>query len=218
MTKLDVAKCARGRDHASGFHIDRLKQKRTAAISTDLPGICVFCGSSCGDDPAYAQAAREFGTLIAQNGFRLVFGGGRIGLMGEAAAGVTDQEGQILGVIPGFLRHLEPPLRAASTIVVTESLNERKTKMFEAAEGFAVLAGGIGTLDEFFEAMTASQLKQHAKPIVLINTKNYFEPLLNLIEHAIAHDFSDASIKELITVVDTPEEAIKIFAARRASA
>ena len=190
----------------------------TSAISTDLPGICVFCGSSRGHDPAYAQAARDFGKLIAQNGFRLVFGGGRIGLMGEAAAGVTEQEGQILGIIPGFLRHLEPPLRAASKIVVTETLNERKTKMFEAAEGFAVLAGGLGTLDEFFEALTAAQLKQHAKPIVLINTKNYFDPLLKLIEHAIAHDFSDVSIKELITVVDTPEEAIKIFAALRASA
>ena len=193
-------------------------EHRASSIANDLPGICVFCGSSCGDDPAYAKAARDFGTLIAQHGFRLVFGGGRIGLMGETAAGVTEQEGQILGIIPGFLRHLEPPLRAASKIVVTETLNERKTKMFEAAAGFAVLAGGLGTFDEFFEALTASQLKQHAKPIVVINTKNYFEPLLKLLEHAIAHGFADPAIKDLIEVVDTPQEAIKIFAAQRASA
>jgi uncharacterized protein (TIGR00730 family) len=138
--------------------------------------------------------------------------------MGEAAAGVTEDDGQILGIIPGFLRHLEPPLRAASTIVVTETLNERKTKMFEAAEGFAVLAGGLGTFDEFFEALTGAQLKQHAKPIVLINTKNYFEPLLGLIEHSVVRGFADPAIKDLITVVDTPEDAIKIFAARRTSA
>jgi hypothetical protein len=182
-----------------------------------LPGICVFCGSSHGDDPLYARAAGRFGSLIAKNGFRLVFGGGRIGLMGEVAQGVTKQNGQILGIIPGFLRHLEPPLRVASEIVVTETLNERKTKMFEAADGFAVLAGGLGTLDEFFEAVTAAQLGQHAKPIVLINTENYFEPLLGLIEHSIAHGFTDSTTKDLINVVSTPEDAIKIFVAQRAS-
>jgi len=192
--------------------------RRAAAISTPLPGICVFCGSSHGDDPLYARAARSFGALIAKNGFRLVFGGGRIGLMGEVADGVAEQEGQILGIIPGFLRHLEPPLRVASKIVVTETLNERKTKMFEAADGFAVLAGGLGTLDEFFEAFTAAQLEQHAKPIVLINTKSYFEPLLGLIEHSITHGFTDSTTKDLIKVVGTPEDAIKIFVAQRAAA
>ena len=192
--------------------------RRTAAISTPLPGICVFCGSSHGDDPVYARVARTFGVLIAKNGFRLVFGGGRVGLMGEVAHGVTEHEGQILGIIPGFLRHLEPPLRVASKIVVTETLHERKTKMFEAADGFAVLAGGLGTLDEFFEAFTAAQLGQHTKPIVLINTKNYFEPLLGLIEHSIAHGFADPATQDLIKVVGTPEDAIKIFAAPRASA
>jgi len=183
-----------------------------------LPGICVFCGSTCGDDPAYAQAARTFGALIAINGFRLVFGGGRIGLMGEAATGTAYQEGEILGIIPGFLRHLEPPLRAASKIVVTETLNERKTKMFEAATGFAILPGGIGTFDEFFEAHSEAQLKQHAKPIVLINIKNYFAPLIALLEHMIAHGFADAGIMDLIEIVDTPEDAIKIFATKRAAA
>ena len=138
--------------------------------------------------------------------------------MGEVAGGVTEEDGQILGVIPGFLRHLEPPLRDASKIVVTETLHERKTRMFEAADGFAVLAGGLGTLDEFFEAYTEAQLKQHSKPIVLINTKNYFEPLIGLIEHSIAHGFAKLATKDLIEIVETPEDAIKIFVKRRVSA
>jgi uncharacterized protein (TIGR00730 family) len=180
-------------------------------ISSALPGICVFCGSSHGDDPSFARAARVFGRLLVKNGFRLVFGGGRIGLMGEVAIGVTEEDGEILGIIPSFLRHLEPPLRAASKIVVTETLNERKTKMFEAAQGFAVLAGGLGTFDEFFEALTEGQLQQHTKPIVLINTNNYFEPLIDLIDHSIAHGFTKPATKDLITIVDTPEDAIKVF-------
>jgi hypothetical protein len=186
--------------------------------STSLPGICVFCGSSKGGDPAFAQAAHTFGSLIAMNGFQLVFGGGRIGLMGEVATGTALQEGKILGIIPRFLRHLEPPLRPASKIVVTETLNERKIQMFEAANGFAVLAGGLGTFDEFFEAFAEAQLKQHSKPIVLINTKNYFAPLLGLLEHAITHGFVNATTMDLIEVVDTPEDAIKIFVARKAAA
>ena len=190
----------------------------TSDNSTSLPGICVFCGSSNGDDPAFAQAARTFGELFAINGFRLVFGGGRTGLMGEVANGTAYQEGEILGIIPGFLRHLEPPLRTASKVVVTKTLNERKTKMFEAANGFAVLAGGLGTFDEFFQAFTEAQLKQHSKPIVLINTKNYFAPLIGLLEHAITHGFSNAATMDLIEVADTLEDAIKIFAARQAAA
>ena len=185
--------------------------------ASSLPGICVFCGSSQGEDPAYAQAARTFGALIAINGFRLVFGGGRIGLMGETATGTAYQEGAILGIIPDFLRHVELPLRAASKIVVTETLSERKAKMFEAAMGFAVLPGGIGTYDEFFEAISEGQLGRHEKPIVLINIKNYFVPLIALLEHSIEHGFANPSVKDLFQVVETPEEAIKIFAAKLAS-
>lgn len=186
--------------------------------SSSLPGICVFCGSSPGRDPVYRDVARRFGHLIVENGFKLVFGGGRPGLMGEIAAAVTERDGEILGFLPHFLRHLEPPVRDASTIVITETLNERKTLMFEASEGFAVLPGGLGTLDELFEAYTAAQLRQHAKPIVLINTKNYFDPLLRLIDHFVAEGFVNPANKELIEVVSTPEDAIKIFAASRPAA
>jgi len=179
--------------------------------SPPLPAICVFCGSSHGNDPAYAEAARRFGDLLVANGFRLVFGAGRVGLMGEVASGVAEADGEILGVIPGFLRHLEPPLRVRSTIVVTETLNERKTAMFEACDGFAVLPGGLGTLDEFFEAITSAQLGQHDKPIVIVNTKNYFDPLLAVIDHFIAQGFVAPENRDLVTVVATPEEAIRFF-------
>src|SRR3978361_1477436 len=118
-------------------------------ITPARPTICVFCGSSHGADPVYAEAARAFGTRMVESGFDLVFGGGGVGLMGEVALSVSNAGGKILGIIPGFLRHLEPPLNVVSEIVVTDTMNERKLRMFGAADGFAVLPGGLGTLDEF---------------------------------------------------------------------
>lgn len=180
--------------------------------------ICVFCGSAQGRDPEYREAARRFGHLIVENGFRLVFGGGRPGLMGVLAEAVAERDGVILGFLPGFLRHQEPPVREASKIEITETLYERKTKMFDAADGFAVLPGGLGTLDEFFEALTGAQLRQHAKPIVIVNTKDYFGPLLALIDHMAAEGFVKPENRRLIEIASTPEEAIKIFAGLRPSA
>jgi uncharacterized protein (TIGR00730 family) len=177
------------------------------------PSICVFCGSARGEDPVYSTAARRFGHLIVENGLRLVFGGGRVGLMGEIASAVAERDGEILGILPGFLRHLEPPMREATKIEITATLNERKTRMFEVSDGFAVLPGGLGTLDEFFEAFTAAQLGQHVKPIVLINTKNYFDPLLGSIDHFVTEGFVKPANKTLIQAVGTPEEAINIFVA-----
>ena len=177
--------------------------------------ICVFCGSSHGSDAAYTEAARRFGALMVKEGFDLVFGGGGVGLMGEVAASVSREGGHVLGIIPSFLRHLEPPLNIESQIVVTENLNERKARMFDAADGFAVLPGGIGTLDEFAEAFTAAQLHLHAKPIVLINVKGFFTPMLALLEHIVTEGFAKPTVMDLIRVVLTPEEAIQIFSAQR---
>jgi uncharacterized protein (TIGR00730 family) len=189
--------------------------KSDLAPFSDRPAICVFCGASHGKDPAYAAAARRFGELLVENGFSLVFGGGRVGLMGEVAEGVSARNGDILGIIPGFLRHLEPPLRVRSRIVVTETLNARKTQMFDAAMGFAILPGGLGTLDEFFEAYTEAQLHQHRKPIVLVNVGGYFAPLIGLIDHMVHERFVDAESRALLHVADTPEEAVRLFAAAR---
>jgi uncharacterized protein (TIGR00730 family) len=140
--------------------------KMTREVPDSRQAICVFCGSNHGADPAYTEAAQKFGTLIARENFDLVFGGGGVGLMGEVALSVARGGGKVLGIIPNFLRHLEPPLKVSSKIVITESMNERKARMFAACDGFAILPGGLGTLDEFAEAFTGAQLKLHAKPIV----------------------------------------------------
>ncbi len=181
------------------------------------PTICVFCGSSHGADPVYTKAAQQFGDLMVKAGFDLVFGGGGVGLMGEVALSVSRAGGRILGIIPTFLRHVEPPLRVASEIVVTESMNDRKARMFAAADGFAVLPGGLGTLDEFAEAFTGAQLGLHSKPIVLVNIKGYFAPLVGLIEHFVAEGFAGAHVTEIYHLAPTVEDAIAIFSADRAA-
>lgn len=182
------------------------------------PAICVFCGSSHGRTPAYTETARQFGALLAEHGFDLVFGGGGVGLMGEVAASAAASGGRILGVIPSFLRHLEPPSHAASRIVVTETMNDRKARMFEAAAGFAVLPGGLGTLDEFSEAVTYAQLDLHDKPIVLVNAGGFFSPLLAFIDHFIAEGFAAPEVRKLFQVAATPEEAIRLFEHLRVTA
>jgi uncharacterized protein (TIGR00730 family) len=188
-----------------------------SSLKPGRPTICVFCGSSHGADPVYTEAARRFGTLMVEAGFDLVFGGGGVGLMGETALAVSKAGGKILGIIPTFLRHIEPPLKVASEIVVTESMNERKALMFTATSGgFAVLPGGLGTLDEFAEAFTGAQLRLHTKPIVLVNIKNYFAPLVKLIDHFVAEGFAGPGVKDLFQVAPTVEDAIAIFAAYHA--
>ncbi|HEX4296010.1 MAG TPA: TIGR00730 family Rossman fold protein, partial [Rhizomicrobium sp.] len=117
------------------------------------PTICVFCGSSPGSDPAYARDAARFGTLLAEHGCNLLFGGGYVGLMGEVAHAARQGGALVTGVLPDFLRHLEPPSHDAQRIVITPDLQERKRLMLSLSDGFAVLPGGLGTLDEFFEVI-----------------------------------------------------------------
>lgn len=190
--------------------------KMTREQPVSRQAICVFCGSSHGADPIFTQAAQQFGTALAREGFDLVFGGGGVGLMGEVALSVSKGGGKVLGIIPGFLRHLEPPLEVSSQIVITENMNDRKARMFAASDGFAILPGGIGTLDEFAEVLTGAQLRQHAKPIVIVNIKNYFAPLRALLDHFVANGFAGAGINSLYEVAPTVEDAIKILTDHRA--
>jgi uncharacterized protein (TIGR00730 family) len=177
--------------------------------------VCVFCGSSHGADPVHTEAARSFGGGLARAGFDLVFGGGGVGLMGEVAVAVTGNGGHVTGVIPGFLRHLEPPLRISTELVVTETMADRKTRMFAGSDAFAVLPGGLGTLDEFSEVLTAAQLRLMKKPIVLVNVKNYWAPLVDLIEHFVAEGFAGAGVMELFQLAPSVEDAIRILMDRR---
>lgn len=176
------------------------------------PALCVFCGSNHGNDPAYTAAAQRFGALMGEKGFDLVFGGGGVGLMGELARAVRQHGGKVTGIIPDFLRHLEPPLEIATELIITRDMNERKSRMFGAAAAFVVLPGGLGTLDELAEALTGAQLHTHAKPIVFININGFFDPFFALIDHIVAHGFAAPQIKKLMRVVATPEEAIVLLA------
>lgn len=179
--------------------------------------LCVFCGSSPGNDPAYAQAARTLGRLIGEGGHTLVFGAGNIGLMGEVARAARDAGAEVIGILPSFLRHLEPPLKSAEELIVTPDLQQRKSRMLAMSDAFILLPGGLGTMDEYFEVITTAQLSVHHKPIVVIDVKNYFKPLKALMAHIVEEGFARNEVAALQTFVDTPEEAMRAVNSRPAS-
>ena len=170
--------------------------------------ICVFCGSSPGKNPAYAAAARELGRLIGERGHTLVFGGGAVGLMGEVALAAREARAPIIGILPAFLRGLEPPLKSAEELIITPDLQQRKSRMLALADAFVILPGGLGTLDEYFEVITTTQLRVHAKPIIVVDVANYYAPLRALLERVVAQGFARAEIASYHAFVATPLEAI----------
>ncbi|MDA0963237.1 MAG: TIGR00730 family Rossman fold protein [Proteobacteria bacterium] len=176
--------------------------------------VCVYCGSRSGAIPAYAQAAEALGTAIARAGWQLVYGAGDVGLMGIVARAAQGAGGDTFGVIPEHLVRREVGKADLTAYVVTETMHERKKVMFMNAHAVVVLPGGAGSLDEFFEVLTWAQLGLHDKPIVLLNTRGYWDPLLALIDHVIAQGFADASLRRLITVLPTVEDAVESLAAR----
>jgi uncharacterized protein (TIGR00730 family) len=186
-------------------------------MDNNRPAICVFCGSSHGRDAAYASAARRMGTLIGENGYDLVFGGGYIGLMGEVARAARESGAFVTGVMPDGLRHLEPPMHDAQRVLFTPDLFERKRLMMSLSDAIVVLPGGLGTLDEFFEAITAVQLGFHTTPIVLLNTNGYWNPLLRLFEAQVHARFVDAAMRDTFATVNTAEEAIAYLGTGMAS-
>jgi hypothetical protein len=173
--------------------------------------ICVFCGSSMGHDEAFGEAARETGRLIAAHGFGFVFGGGSLGLMGQAARAARDAGAPVIGIVPDFLRHLEPPLKRAEELIVTPDLYQRKDRMMTMAAAFIVLPGGLGTLDELFEVITSAQLEQHEKPTVIVNVNGFYDPLIALLEHHIAAGFARPEVHDLYRVASTPDEALRVI-------
>jgi len=157
--------------------------------------VCVFCGSRSGVRPAYAEAARAAGRMIAANGWRLVYGAGDVGLMGEAARAAQAAGAATFGVIPEHLLGRESGRRDLTTVVVTEDMHERKKVMFMNSDAIAVLPGGAGSLDEFFEVLTWAQIGLHRKPILLLDVEGYWQPLIALLDHVIAEGFADASLR-----------------------
>jgi uncharacterized protein (TIGR00730 family) len=183
-------------------------------MNKKTPVICVFCGSSFGADPQYAAAAKALGGLIAGHGFALVFGGGTPGLMGAVSRAVRDGGARVTGILPDFLRWVERPAEWEQDLIITPDLQLRKTRMLAMADAFIVLPGGAGTMDEFFEVVTSAQLRVLNKPIVLVNTKNYFAPLQALIEHLVREGFAKPAMLDLYTTVETPEAAVDTVAAK----
>lgn len=180
--------------------------------------ICVFCGSSMGHDEAFGAAAREFGRLIAEHRYALVFGGGSLGLMGQVARAARDAGAPVIGILPAFLRQLEPPLKSAEELIITPDLYQRKDRMIAMADAFAILPGGLGTLDEFFEVLTSAQLEVHDKPIVVVNVAGFFDPLKAMLDHHVLAGFARAEIHHLYRVARDPREAMALIAQALAAA
>ena len=151
--------------------------------------ICVYCGSSSGNDPVDTAAARQFGQVLAENRIRLIYGCGSTGLMGTIARAVHDHGGEITGIIPEFLKAQERLFRDADEIIVTADMHERKRLMFERSDAFVALPGGIGTLEELVEQLTWQQLGRHAKPVLLADIDGFWEPLFALLAHMRATQF-----------------------------
>ncbi|MBN8632485.1 MAG: TIGR00730 family Rossman fold protein [Rhodobacterales bacterium] len=166
-----------------------------------LRSVCVFCGSRPGRNPAHAEAARQTGEMLARNGWRLVFGAGDVGLMGEVARAATGAGAATLGVIPVHLLGRERTERDGSTMVVTEDMHERKKVMFMNSDAVVVLPGGAGSLDEFFEVLTWAQIGLHGKPILLLDVEGYWQPLVALVDHVIAEGFADDALRGHFRVV-----------------
>ena len=169
---------------------------------SDIRKVCVYCGSSPGTDPAYVKAAQEFGRILAEAKVGLIYGGGAVGIMGELAAAVTKHNGQVNGIIPEFLMAREHALQQTQGLIVTRDMHERKRRMFEMADAFVALPGGVGTLEEIVEQMTWAQLGRHKKPILLANIKGFWQPLCALLDHMKALEFIRGDLSFDLLVAD----------------
>ena len=172
-----------------------------------LDSVCVYCGSSNAADPKFLDAAGEFGIVLAQADVRLVYGGGGVGLMGACARAAYGAGGRVLGVIPAFLQHREVVYEAVETVVV-QTMHERKTIMFEEAQGFVVLPGGVGTLEEVIELMSWRRLSLHTKPIVFLNQDGYWQPFFDLIRHTVDHRLTPPEFLDCWRSVERVEDIL----------
>ena len=174
-----------------------------------IHAVAVFCGSRSGNDPAYRDAAQALGQGLARAGLRLVYGGGRIGLMGVLADAALAEGGTVTGVIPEFLTRREVAHAGITELVVTDSMHSRKQRMFQAADAFISLPGGLGTLDETIEIITWRQLRLHAKPILICDVAGSAAPFLAVIDAAIAADFAAPEARQLYEVLDGVPAALR---------
>jgi len=178
-----------------------------------MKAVCVFCGSHVGRNPAYEQAAVSVGTALAKAGVRLVYGGGKVGLMGAVADAVIAAGGQVAGVMPRSLFEREIAHKGLAELHVVETMHQRKTMMADLADGFIALPGGAGTLEEFFEQWTWAQLGVHGKPCGLLNVADYFAPMIAMMQRIVAEGFMGERYFEMLVIETSIEPMLKRFAA-----
>ena len=173
-----------------------------------VSSVCVYCGSSDRGDPAHLEAATRLGTLLGERGIDLVYGGGRIGLMGIAADATLAAGGRVVGIIPRHLDEVEVAHPGLSELIVTDNMHDRKRAMFERADAFVSLPGGLGTLDETFEIVTWKQLGLHDKPVIIADIAGYWAPLRTMLEAVIAGAYAKPSARELYQIVESVDEIL----------
>jgi hypothetical protein len=183
-----------------------------------IRSLCVYCGASARVAEAHRRAAAALGRLLAEAGVRIVFGGGRVGLMGVLADAALEAGGEVVGVIPRHLIRLEVGHARTTELIEVDTMHERKQRMADLADGFAVLPGGLGTLDETFEIVTWKQLRLHDKPVVLVDVEGYWQPLVRMIEHMIAEGFVQPAHRRLFGVVERVEDVLPTLEAMPAPA
>ncbi len=177
-----------------------------------VKSLCVFCGASTPPDARYLEAAGHLGRLLAAEGIELVYGGGALGLMGTIARAARDAGGRVTGIIPHFLTKLEAKLDGISETIEVETMHQRKRLMFERSEAFAVLPGGMGTLDETVEMITWAQLQLHKKPILMIDVLGYWQPFMGMVEHVIASGFARPNTRDFLTLVPDVDSILPTLA------
>jgi len=173
-----------------------------------MKSIAVFCGSSTGSNPKYTEDAKKLGSILASQKITLVYGGAKRGLMQVVADSVLQNGGQVIGVIPRFLVEVEVAHRGLTELIITESMHERKLKMFELSDGFAALPGGIGTLEELFEVMTWAQLNLHKKAIAILNSDNYYGHMLSQLDHMVEEGLLKAFMRDYLITTSNPADLI----------
>lgn len=176
-----------------------------------MPNICVYCGSSSGNDPSFVAAAKELGSAIANHGYGLVYGGANIGLMGTIADSVLATAGIVTGVMPKSLADKEIAHPGLSELIVTVSMHERKARMADLSDAFISLPGGLGTFEELFEIWTWAQLGFHQKPIAVLNVNGYYDKLIEFIADSTAKGFIKAAHQEMLLVSDSPHELVHMI-------
>ena len=186
------------------------KSYKVLKTMVSVQNLCVFCGASSGHDPIHLQAAHAFGHAMAEGGMRLIYGGARIGLMGAVADSVMQAGGHVVGIMPEQLHDIEVSHEGVSELIICQTMSSRKSEMFKRSDAFVCLPGGLGTLDEAFEALTLRQLGVHDKPLVFFNQNNYWQPCIDMIDAIITRGFAKDSHKELFGVSDTIEGVLDL--------